>query len=72
MVASRTDVTTSAEELLARLTATAYSVALRHGLKGPFIDVELALWRELRAVLAEELAPPSRRWTSRPAEGAVA
>jgi hypothetical protein len=57
MVAPRTDVTTSAEDLLARLTAAAYSVALRHGLKGPFIDVELALWRGLREVLAEELSP---------------
>jgi hypothetical protein len=53
MVASRTNVTTS-EDLLARLTTTAYSVALRHGLKAPFIDVELALWRELRAVLADD------------------
>ena len=43
----------SAEGLLAALAAAAYGVALRHGLKGPFIDVELELWRELRAVLAE-------------------
>jgi hypothetical protein len=42
----------SAEGLLAALAAAAYGVALRHGLKGPFIDVELELWRELRAVLA--------------------
>jgi hypothetical protein len=52
MVAPRTDF---AEELLARLTTAAYSVALRHGLKGPFLDVELALWHELRDVLSEEL-----------------
>jgi hypothetical protein len=39
------------ENLLAELTETAYGVALRHGLKGPFIDVELELWRELRGVL---------------------
>ncbi len=44
------------EELLARLTSAAYQVALRHGLRAPFIDVELELWRELRAVLD---APPS-------------
>jgi hypothetical protein len=71
MVAPRTDVTDSAEELLARLTATAYSVALRHGLKGPFIDVELALWRALRDVLSEEPSPVvalPRAWD----EGAVA
>ena len=40
-----------AEELLAELAAAAYGVALRHGIKGPFIDVELDLWRELRVVL---------------------
>jgi hypothetical protein len=39
------------EELLARLTSAAYQVALRNGLRAPFIDVELELWRELRAVL---------------------
>jgi len=55
MVAPRTDVTPSGEELLARLTTAAYSVALRHGLRAPFIDVELALWRELRALLRQEL-----------------
>jgi hypothetical protein len=53
MVASRIDTT---EDLLARLTTAAYSVVLRHGLKAPFIDVELALWRELRAQLSPELA----------------
>jgi hypothetical protein len=75
MVAPRTDVTDFAEDLLARLTATAYSVALRHGLKGPFLDVELALWRELRGVLAEELSPVvalPRVWADAPEEGAVA
>jgi hypothetical protein len=47
------------EDLLAELAATAYGVALRHGIKGPFIDVELELWRELRVVLNrhEEMEP---------------
>jgi hypothetical protein len=75
MVAPRTDETKSADDLLARLTATAYSVALRHGLSGPFIDVELALWRELREVLAEELAPVAALapvWVDAGKEGAVA
>jgi hypothetical protein len=45
------------EDVLARLTAAAYHVALRHGLRSPFIDVELDLWRELRHVLA---TPPAR------------
>jgi hypothetical protein len=39
------------EDFLAELTEAAYEAALRHGLKGPFVDVELELWRELRAVL---------------------
>jgi hypothetical protein len=43
------------EQLLAELASAAYQVALRHGLKGPFIDVELDLWRELRAVLRRRL-----------------
>lgn len=42
------------EDLLAELAAAAYRVALRHGLKGPFIDVELDLWGELRVVLAQQ------------------
>ena len=42
------------EALLARLTTAAYQVALRHGLKGSFLDLELELWRELRATLQSE------------------
>ncbi len=42
---------TVSEELLAELASAAYGVALRHGLKSAFIDVELELWRELRGVL---------------------
>jgi hypothetical protein len=42
------------EDLLAELAAAAYGVALRHGIKGPFIDVELELWRELRDVLKRQ------------------
>jgi hypothetical protein len=37
------------EELLARLADAAYRVALRRGVRGPFIDLELELWRALRA-----------------------
>jgi hypothetical protein len=36
------------EAFLARLTTTAYRVALRHGIKGSFAAVELDMWRELR------------------------
>ena len=38
------------ESFLARLTTTAYQVALRHGIKGSFVELELDLWHELRAV----------------------
>ena len=35
---------------MARLTTTAYQVALRHGITGSFAELELSLWRELRMV----------------------
>ena len=48
MANPRTPAPSAPEEFLASLTAAAYQVALQHGLKGPFIDVELDLWRALR------------------------
>ena len=42
-----------AEGLAAELAAT-NAVALWHGLKGPFIDLELEPWRELPGVLSRE------------------
>ncbi len=59
MVTASLESASIGEELLAELAAAAYGVALRHGIKGPFIDVELDLWRELRGVLDrhEENAP---------------
>lgn len=50
MVAANLNSVPIDEDFLAELTEAAYGVALRHGLKGPFINVELELWRELRAV----------------------
>lgn len=44
----------TSEEFLARLTAAAYEVFLQHGLKVPFLQVELDLWRQLRIVLDAE------------------
>ena len=43
-------ITIEREAFLARLATTAYQVALRHGIKGSFAELELALWHELRAV----------------------
>jgi hypothetical protein len=39
------------EELLAELTDAAYRVALRKGVEGAFIDLELDLWRALGKVV---------------------
>lgn len=37
------------DEFLARVTDIAYQTLLRHGLRQPFVDVELELWRQIRA-----------------------
>jgi hypothetical protein len=52
MVAAREPVPVLTEDAIAELAAAAYRVALRHGLRAPFIEVELDLWRALRAVAA--------------------
>jgi len=48
----------SPEHFLAELTDAAYRVALRHGFKGSFLDVELDLWAALRSVLARDRHRP--------------
>jgi hypothetical protein len=40
------------EAILARLATTAYQVALRHGIRGSFAELELDIWRELRKACA--------------------
>lgn len=40
------------EERVAQLARAAYQVALQHGLRRPFIDVELAIWHELARIAA--------------------
>jgi hypothetical protein len=42
-----------AEAYAADLARIAYEVALRHGITGPFTDLELSLWREIREVVRE-------------------
>lgn len=54
MVATNHYQDSPSERLLADLTDAAYRVALKHGIKGTFIDVELDLWAALRGVLAGE------------------
>jgi hypothetical protein len=46
----------AAEAFAADLARAAYEVALRHGIAGPFADLELALWRELRDVVRDRPA----------------
>jgi hypothetical protein len=48
--------TPAAEAFAADLARAAYDVALRHGITGPFAELELALWRELREVVQERPA----------------
>ena len=57
----------ASEEVLAELTSAAYHVVLRHGgVRSPFIDVELDLWRVRRVLHA------GKERASRDREGAVA
>jgi hypothetical protein len=49
------------EDLAAELTDAAYPVALRHGVAGSSIDLELDLWKALR----EELRRNARVYLSR-------
>ncbi|MBN9516974.1 hypothetical protein J0H58_00415 [bacterium] len=60
MVAARRaptpDLTPAAESYAADLARAAYEVVLRHGISGPFADLELALWREMREVVRERPA----------------
>ena len=58
MVAANVPTVTLTEEVLAELTAAAYRVALRHGTRAAFIDLELDLWRALRHTLAEAADRP--------------
>jgi hypothetical protein len=46
--------TSKTDALVARLTRAAYDVALHHTPDQPFTELELALWRELRAVFEAE------------------
>jgi hypothetical protein len=44
-----------AEDFLARLTETAYRVALEHGFTGSFLDLQLDLWSALRGVVSQHV-----------------
>lgn len=60
MVATRRaptpDLTPATEAFVADLARAAYEVALRHGIRGPFAELELSLWHEMREVVRERSA----------------
>jgi hypothetical protein len=43
-----TDLQAAPDDLMAEFVEAAYSFALRHGVRGSFIEVQLALWDALR------------------------
>lgn len=45
----------SPEEFLAHITDAAYEVALRHGFRVPFVEVEIDLHRALRNVINRDM-----------------
>jgi hypothetical protein len=52
------DQDTLLENFAAELTSAVYPIALRHGLRGSWIEVELGLWR----ALAETVKKWDREW----------
>ena len=52
--AEPTSLETDPERLVAELTEAAYSVALRHGIKGAFVELELGLWDAIRVSGGED------------------
>jgi hypothetical protein len=50
------------EAFVARLATAAYQVALRHGIKGSFAELELDLWHELQAVCEDDAAEGAGEW----------
>jgi hypothetical protein len=49
------------ENLVAKLTDAAYPVALRHGVRGSWVDLELDLWKALGETLHQwkRQSPPA-------------
>ena len=60
----------SREQVLANLTNAAYTVALRRGFNGPFVDLELDLWKTLGRRLSQVTA--GRRLSELSAVGGIA
>jgi hypothetical protein len=47
--------------ITATLTDAAYAVALRHGVSGSWIDLQLELWRVLTEAIESGGSPPASR-----------
>jgi hypothetical protein len=61
--AAAQDWDTLIEALVAELTEAAYPVALRHGVQGSWVDLELDLWKALgQAVKNWRRQAPRRGW----------
>jgi len=51
----------SHDDLAAHLTDIAYRTLLQHGLRRPFLEVELELWQQIRSAFQDGLtASPNR------------
>jgi hypothetical protein len=53
------DEQSSLASLTAKLTAAAYAVALRHGVRGSWIDLQLDLWRVVAEAIERGESPPA-------------
>jgi hypothetical protein len=47
------ELNTEAEAFVARLSRAAYEEALKRGINGPFADLELAIWQQVREVVRD-------------------
>jgi hypothetical protein len=52
------------DNFAAELTRAAYSVALRHGTAGAWLDLELDLWRALADTVKQECSQAARQPTA--------
>jgi hypothetical protein len=57
----------SLASLTAKLTAAAYAVALRHGVRGSWIQLQLDLWQVLTEVVERGESTPAWRLDERDA-----
>jgi hypothetical protein len=54
LIQNQSQTRAATEELIAELARTAYEVALRHGVRGSFLELELELWERVRSVVEDQ------------------